>query len=166
MTEQEFDTFAASVRSRLLALVWHRKASSSLGDEPEDIVQESLLTMWRLISEGYPVRDAEALAVKITKNIACAGLRRSRTDSVPVSEIEIEGGDSATQLTDAQDSQTIRDRLYASLTPTQRHYLELRNELGLSLDDIALMTGKPKASIKTTISTARKQMLEQFKKMV
>ena len=76
------------------------------------------------------------------------------------------GGTPATALTDVQDHKIIRDELYKSLTPTQIHYLELRNELGLSLDDIAKMTGKPKASIKTTISTARKQMLEQMKKPI
>jgi len=166
MTRQEFDTFTVSVRSKLLALAWRYKASSGMDDDPEDIVQDSLLTLWRLISEGYPVRDVEALSVKITKNLAAATLRRQKTDSVSVSEIDVEGGASATELTDEQDRLTIRDELYKSLTETQRHYLELRNELGLSLDDIAKMTGKPKTSIKTTLSAARKQLLEQIRKPI
>ncbi|MBO4724778.1 MAG: sigma-70 family RNA polymerase sigma factor [Bacteroidaceae bacterium] len=166
MTRQEFDTFTVSVRSKLLALAWRYKASSGMDDDPEDIVQDSLLTLWRLISEGYPVRDVEALSVKITKNLAAATLRRQKADSVSVSEIDVEGGASATELTDEQDRLTIRDELYKSLTETQRHYLELRNELGLSLDDIAKMTGKPKTSIKTTLSAARKQLLEQIRKPI
>ena len=84
MTEQGFDIFASSVRDKLLAIAWHSKAGYGLDDEPEDIVQEALLTLWRLISNGYPVRDA-----------------------------------------DAEDRRTIRDNLFKSLTPTQRHYLEL-----------------------------------------
>ena len=44
--------------------------------------------------------------------------------------------------------------------------LKMRNEDGLSLDEIAAVTGKPKASVKTTISVARKQMLEQLKRML
>lgn len=166
MTRQEFDTFTVSVRSKLLALAWRYKASSGMDDDPEDIVQDSLFTLWRLISEGYPVRDVEALSVKITKNLAAATLRRQKADSVSVSEIDVEGGASATELTDEQDRLTIRDELYKSLTETQRHYLELRNELGLSLDDIAKMTGKPKTSIKTTLSAARKQLLEQIRKPI
>ncbi len=166
MTEQEFDIFASSVRNKLLAIAWHSKAGSGLDVEPEDIVQEALLTLWRLIHDGYPVRDANAIAVKITKNLIAASARRQQTDSIPVSDIDMDGGPSATEITDAEDLKTIRDNLFKSLTPTQRHYLELRNELGLSLDDIARMTGKPKASIKTTISTARKQMLEQIKKLI
>jgi RNA polymerase sigma-70 factor (ECF subfamily) len=166
MTRQEFDTFTVKVRNKLLALAWRYKASGGMDDEPEDIVQETFLTLWRLISEGYPVRDPEAIAVKIAKNLAAANIRRQKTDTISVMEIDIEGGASATELIDEQDCQTIRQDLYNSLTPTQVHYLELRNELGLSLDDIAKMTGKPKTSIKTTISNARKQLLEQIKKTI
>jgi RNA polymerase sigma-70 factor (ECF subfamily) len=166
MTRQEFDTFTVRVRNKLLALAWRYKASGGMDDEPEDIVQETFLTLWRLISEGYPVRDPEAIAVKIAKNLAAANIRRQKTDTISVMEIDIEGGASATELIDEQDCQTIRQDLYNSLTPTQVHYLELRNELGLSLDDIAKMTGKPKTSIKTTISNARKQLLEQIKKTI
>lgn len=166
MTRQEFDTFTVRVRNKLLALAWRYKASGGMDDEPEDIVQETFLTLWRLISEGYPVRDPEAIAVKIAKNLAAANIRRQKTDTISVMEIDIEGGASATELIDEQDCQTIRQDLYNSLTPTQVHYLELRNELGLSLDDIARMTGKPKTSIKTTISNARKQLLEQIKKTI
>ena len=166
MTRQEFDTFTVRVRNKLLALAWRYKASGGMDDEPEDIVQETFLTLWRLISEGYPVRDPEAIAVKIAKNLAAANIRRQQADTISVMEIDIEGGASATELIDEQDCQTIRQDLYNSLTPTQVHYLELRNELGLSLDDIAKMTGKPKTSIKTTISNARKQLLEQIKKTI
>lgn len=166
MTRQEFDIFTVKVRNKLLALAWRYKASGGMDDDPEDIVQETFLTLWRLISEGYPIRDAEAIAVKITKNLAAANIRRQRADLVSYTDIDIEDGTTATELTDEQDRQTIRDELYKSLTPTQVHYLELRNELGLSLDDIAKMTGKPKTSIKTTISAARKQLLEKIKKTI
>lgn len=166
MTRQDFDTFTLKVRNKLLALVWRYKAGSDMDDDPEDIVQEALITLWRLITEGYPIRDPEAIAVKITKNLAAASIRNQKIDSISITDIDVEGGTSATELTDEQDRQTIRTELYKSLSSTQVHYLELRNELGLSLDDIAKMTGKPKTSIKTTISSARKQLLEQIKKNI
>ena len=166
MTRQEFDIFTVKVRNKLLALAWRYKASGGMDDDPEDIVQEAFLTLWRLISEGYPIRDIEAIAVKITKNLAAANIRRQKADTISFTDIDIDGGTSATELIDEQDRQAIRQELYKSLTPTQVHYLELRNELGLSLDDIARMTGKPKTSIKTTISNARKQLLEQIKKTI
>ncbi len=99
MTEQEFDIFASSVRNKLLAIAWHTKAGSGLDVEPEDIVQEALLTLWRLIHDGYPVRDANAIAVKITKNLIAASARRQQTDTIPVSDIDMDGGPSATEIT-------------------------------------------------------------------
>jgi RNA polymerase sigma-70 factor (ECF subfamily) len=51
------------------------------------------------------------------------------------------------------------------LTDSQRQLLALRNEQGLSLDEIAAATGRPKSSIKVALSTARKSMMEQMKKL-
>ena len=66
-------------------------------------------------------------------------------------------------LTDREDLRRIQESIYGSLTTTQREYLHLRNDEGLSLDEIATRTGKPKTSIKSTLSKARKQMLELIK---
>ena len=40
----------------------------------------------------------------------------------------------------------------------------MRNNEGMTLDEIAEITGKPKTSIKSTISAARKQMLNLIEK--
>lgn len=72
MTQQEFNILSSSIRGKLLAMAGRYKSRTGLDDDAEDIVQEALLTLWKLSSEGYPVRDAEALAVKITKNLAVA----------------------------------------------------------------------------------------------
>lgn len=202
MTRQEFNIFSESVRGKLLAIAGRYfggagvAGARGVGDAgvmgvtgraemAEDVVQEALVTLWRLAEEGYPIRDAEGLAVKITKNLVVAKYRRQKLKTVSLSggrggsgsgngnglggkmserEMEVAGGEPATVLTDARDREMIREKLYGTLTETQRKYLELRNELGLSLDEIAEATGRPKASIKTSISTARKQLLEQLKK--
>lgn len=202
MTRQEFNIFSESVRGKLLAIAGRyfggagMAGARGVGDAgvmgvtgraemAEDVVQEALVTVWKLSEEGYPIRDAEGLAVKITKNLVVAKYRRQKLKTVSLSggrggsgsgngnglggkmserEMEVAGGEPATVLTDARDREMIREKLYGTLTETQRKYLELRNELGLSLDEIAEATGRPKASIKTSISTARKQLLEQLKK--
>lgn len=180
MTRQEFNIFSESVRGKLLVVAGKTGMAET---SAEDIVQEALVTVWKLSEEGYPIRDAEGLAVKITKNLTVASYRKQKFKVLSLSggwsrggsesgsgddggarEIELEGGEPATALTDARDRAMIREKLYGALTETQRKYLELRNELGLSLDEIAEATGRPKASIKTSISTARKQLLEQLKK--
>ena len=65
-----------------------------------------------------------------------------------------------------EDLRTIKKSIYASLTNTQKEYLRMRNDEGMTLEEIAEVTGKPKTSIKSTISAARKQMLELIKKQL
>ena len=60
----------------------------------------------------------------------------------------------------------VRERLYATLSKTQRQYMEMRNGKGMSLDEISAATGRPKSSIKVTISAARRQLLEKLEKEV
>ena len=77
----------------------------------------------------------------------------------------VPGGYSATSDTDENDIRTIRGFVQRNLTDSQRNLLNLRNEQGLSLDEIAAATGRPKGSVKVALSTARKKMMEQWKKM-
>ncbi len=167
MTRQEFDIFSESVRAKLLAVARSFNSFDAAGgDEAEDIVQEALADLWGLYGSGYPVRDAEALAVKITKTVCVAHYRRRKLRQQPLRGDAYEGGVPATAATDLSDFVEIRRRLYAGLSDTERICLKLRNTDGLSLDEIAAATGKPKDSVKTTISAARRKMLEQLKKEI
>ena len=137
---------------------------SGIGDTSDDIVQESLLVLWRQCENGYEMQNPEALAVAITKKMCLAHLRGCKPVIQPIEGVEVAGGVSASALTDEADINTMKESLLALLTPTQRHYLHLRNEMGLSLDEMEEVTGCPKTSIKTTLSAARRLMMEHIKK--
>ena len=77
----------------------------------------------------------------------------------------IAGDMRATAGTEERDIETIRTILHRELSESQRQLLYLRNECGLTLDEIVKVTGRPKASIKVAISTARKTMLDKLKTM-
>ena len=83
----------------------------------------------------------------------------------PLAGENYEGGPTAESSLNEQENAHIRYRLYSRLSETQRRLLTLRNDYGLSLDEIALATGKPKGSVKSTLSQARKQLLEEIKKI-
>jgi RNA polymerase sigma-70 factor (ECF subfamily) len=165
LTEQEFASLSARIRSKLTALARRFNRAAGIAGEAEDVAQEALIILWQLSEKGYPVRDAEALAVKITKNLCISRYRKQHLQFQSMTDAAVAGGESATSAADTADIETIRDTLYRRLTETQRTFLTLRNEYGLSLDEIAATTGRPKASIKVSISTARRQMLEQLKKI-
>ena len=165
MTEQEFAYLSDRIRDKLTRLALRFNKAAGLDMEAEDIVQDALITLWQLAEKGYPVRDAEALAVKITKTRCVERYRRQHIRFEPLSDQPVPGGFSATADTDETDIDTIRNIVQRDLTDRERKLVALRNEQDMSLDEIAAVTGRPKGSIKVALSTARKKMMEQWKKM-
>ena len=161
MTEDRFDILSKRIRGKLLALAKNFALPS--GVEPDDVVQEAMIALWELTEQGYPMKDAEAMAVRLTKNICVNHYREARLKEQALTHENYLGGTEATILIDNEDLKRIQKSIYSSLTTTMREYLHLRNDEGLSLDEIAARTGKPKTSIKSTLSKARKQMLELIK---
>lgn len=164
MGKEEFEILSTKIRPKLLSIA--RNFALSSETEAEDVVQEALIALWELAEQDYPMRDAEALAIKITKNLCISHYRKAHLDTQSLVHDNYVGGTEATILTDKQDLKTIRKSIYASLTKTQREYLHLRNDEGMTLDKIAEVTGKPKTSIKSTLSAARKQMLNLINKQL
>ena len=91
--------------------------------------------------------------------------RRQHVRFEPLADQSLAGSYSATSGTESMDIETIRSIVQKDLSAGQRELLSLRNENGLSLDEIAAVTGRPKTSVKVTLSTARRKMMEQLKKM-
>ena len=164
MEKDRFDILSRSIRGKLLALA--RSFPLPSGVEPDDVVQEAMIALWELTEQGYPIQDAEAMAIRLTKNICVGHHRKTRLELQALTHDNYLGGTEATVLTDREDLKRIQESIYGSLTTTQREYLHLRNDEGLSLDEIATLTGKPKTSIKSTLSKARKQMLDKFCKLI
>ncbi|MCI6168007.1 MAG: sigma-70 family RNA polymerase sigma factor [Alistipes sp.] len=165
MTTQEFEHTATGLRPKLLSIARRFTKASGLQAEAEDLVQEALTELWKLCSTGYEVRDMEALAVKITKTVCVKHYRKRTPVTTDIDGIDFPDSHGASERIDTEEALQLRQKLFAGLSDTQRQYLELRNEQGLTLDEIAAETGHPKASVKATISQARKLMNEMLKKI-
>lgn len=167
MTRDEFNHISAGLRGRLTALAGRFGESALLPLSAEDVAQEALAALWQLSEKNYPIRDYEAMAVTITKNICVSHYRKHKVSNVGQDCLSVkESGYHASDLVDETDMSVVKEYMYKDLTLSQREYLKMRNEEGFSLDEIAAVTGKPKSSIKTTISTARKQLLEKLKREI
>lgn len=166
MTEQEFHILLTREWKPLAALAARFLYASGTESEAEDIVQEAATTLWELSQKGYPIRDAKALSVRLTKNLCVEHWRKQRRMEIkPLVGDSYEGGPTAESAVNEEDNARIRNRLYRRLSETQRQLLTLRSDYELSLDEIALATGKPKGSVKATLSQAWKQLLEEIKKI-
>ena len=105
MTEQEFAYLSDRIRGRLTALARRFNRASGCDADAEDIVQDALLTLWQLSKKGYPIRDEEALAVKITKTRCIERYRRQHIRFEPIEDLSIAGGVSATIGVEEFDAQ-------------------------------------------------------------
>ena len=157
--QEKFETAAERVRPRILALAKRFAGAVHLEADPEDIVQETLLRLWKAMGEGNVV-NADAWAVTAVKNL-CVSLYRKARNHTRVSALAdvIPGGDAASAQLEAREG---ADRVQAALEqiPSGTRKLLSLKAAGLSLDQIASITGRPKGSVKSSISIARKQIMQ------
>ena len=165
MTKEEFGHISDGMRRDLIALARRFLRATRGPDEAEDIVQEALLALWELSEKGYPIHSEKALAIKITKNICISRYRKRRIETVSLEDDSISGGFSAEERTEAADNTRIKKSVYGELNKSEAELMTMKAEHGLTLDEIAKETGRPKQSIKVTISNARRKLREQMKKL-
>lgn len=166
MTKIEFEHRIPEIRGNLLAVARSFTKVSRLAIDAEDIVQEALTELWMLCESGYEIQNLEALAVKITKTVCVRHYRSSeRIQTASIEGVDYPGGSAASERIDVQEALRMRKFLFEKLNDTQRQCLKLRSEQEMSLDEIAIRTGKTKSSVKATISQARKIINELLKKI-
>lgn len=163
MTEQEFEHIARRCEDKLRALARRFGRATDLAIDADDVVQEALLALWNLSEKGYPVRDAEALLVKITKNICVSHYRKRRLDTETIVSDSLVGGESASRRLEERDAERLRERLYSQLTTSELEFIRMREESGSSLDEMASESGRDKNVIKSLLSKAKHKMKEYLK---
>jgi len=169
--EKTFEIELSDVRPKVVALARKFCRASALEADPEDIAQDVLLRLWSSLKGGSPIQNIEAWAVTATKNACISEWRKSRkviatkafkannpaSDKLP--EKAFNAADNASAKIEESEYQERARKILESFSAGTRKLLAMRTD-GMSLDEIAAATGRSKGSVKTSISTARKQMLE------
>lgn len=160
--ERTIETELAEVRSKVLAIALRFFRISRLDGDPEDVVQDVLLRLWEKRRDGVQIRNLEAWAVATTKN-SCISLWRkkslARSGDCPAEWIP-DGSEASSRLEQSEAGRMARKTLEQLPAGTLR-LLQLR-ATGLSLDEIAAITGRTKGGVKTSISAARKELIKAF----
>ena len=162
----DFDQIVEDLKPRMTTLVRKFLLATGSKAEIEDIVQESFITLWKLKESGYEIRNMNALATKIVKVVCVSHYRRQKLKTVGIEEMELVGNHFATDDIDKTDNDLILKKQLDCLSRTEKAYLYMRNSQGLSLDEISGITGRPKNSIKTTLSIARRKMIAKMKELI
>ena len=160
--DKTLETELAQIRPRVLETARRFFRASHLEGDPEDVVQEVLLRLWEARRSGTQIRNAEAWAVAAAKPCpsknGCISLWRQKRPVCSYPEDLPDSRSAATSLEEAEARQRA-DKVLSQIPAASRRLLQLRAS-GLSLDEMAALTGRTKGSVKSSISAARHEMIK------
>lgn len=165
MTQQEFEHIYSSIWRKVTRLARQFSKASGVSMDAEDIAQEAMITLWELSRQDYPIKNPEGLLVKITKVACIARMRKQKYNTCAIEGDNYIGTERADEGALKMDEAKVKNMLYECLTKTEREYMELRTDEGMTLDEIAEKTGKGKPGIYTAISKAKKKLEAQLRKI-
>lgn len=159
MTTEELEHLTRRLRPKLLGIGRKMFADSTMA---EDVAQETLMRLWmmreRIDSDG----GAEALAVRIARNVCVSEWRRKQ--SSPCVAMPLPGKGRGEDPMAESDNGRILQMAVSRLTPSEQRLYRMRHELEMDLGEIAAVTGIGARSLSAMLSTARRKMLETIKK--
>lgn len=162
--EKEFEHIVNRMRPLVTTLVTRFCDATSLEEDAEDLIQDVWVLLWNQRDKLEEVRNLEAWMTTLTKNLCVSRYRKRRqVHLLPITDYEFVNDHSAAYgVEEKENTQLMRD-LLNSLPRNTRKILYLRNIKGMSLDEIATVTGRPKTSIKSSLTTAKHQVLTLLK---
>ena len=182
MTTEEFEHLTRRLRPKLLGIGRKMFADSTMA---EDVAQETLMRLWmvreRIDSDG----GAEALAVRIARNVCVSEWRRKQSSPCVAMPLPGKGRgeptardsggltarssglaarDSGEDPMAESDNSRILQMAVSRLTPSEQRLYRMRHEMDMDLGEMAAVTGINTRSLSAMLSTARRKMLETIKK--
>lgn len=157
--KRSLDIELAAVRPKVLALARKFFRASGLAGDAEDVVQDVLLRLWDARCRGDEIRNAEAWATAATKNSCVSLWRKNRKETLVPLRDEFVTGYTPSGRVEEEEAEASVSKALEKVPSATLYLLRLRAK-GLSLDEIAAVTGRPKGSIKSSISAARKEIMK------
>ena len=165
MDRTAFEQTAARLRPLILRIGRDFFGSA---DDAEDVAQETLLQLWRYCQQLDESRNIEALAVRVAKN-CCVNMKR-RQHLTLVRETDGMGETSPSphlsphEEVEREEGLKAFDKAIGQLQPRDLQLFEMRQQDGLSTEEIAQQTGIPKASVQSMVAMARKKVFNEMKR--
>ena len=165
MDEKAYEQIAHRARPEIESIVRRFFASLQMEEEIDDVVQEVLILLWRYRDRLDKVEKLEAWVNRVSRNQCVTRYRQlKRQENVSINGRDFIASDSASGTVDDAERRQMTKLLFDQLPKATRRILYLRNVEGMTLDDIATICNRPKTSIKSSISAARKQIIDQLKR--
>jgi RNA polymerase sigma-70 factor (ECF subfamily) len=161
----ELEQRLAAVRPRAFAIAYRMLGSVA---EAEDVVQEALLRLHRVLAAGERIESDAAYVATVTTRLAIDHLRSARVrreqyvgDWLPEPLVGEPGADDPAVRAELADSLSMAFLvLLENLTPEQRAVFLLRDVFDYGYDEIAAIVGKSEDNARQLAVRARRRVAE------
>ena len=146
----------------------YRVAYALVGDraDAEDLLQEAYGRLWDRRDELEDVRNPEAFAVTLLRNLCLDFLRSAevsrRQERESLEEVSVEAASSPERELEAREEVRYVRALIERLPEKQRQVLRLRGVEDCSFEEIERITGLSASNVRTLLSRARKWIRERL----
>lgn len=166
MTPEEFGHIAQWLQPQMMRVAmdfFHHR------EEAEDVVQEVLMRLWQRERTHTTAKQEElaALAIKATKNLCVSMWRKQKLrQGVPIDHhlAGVSSDERADKALLTTEQAQIIDNAISQLPRSEQRLIRLKQNDDLSSDEIALLTGIPIRSVRTMLSSARRNLLKLLKR--
>jgi len=135
-------------------------------EESEDVVQEIFVKLWRMRTEMGTIRNSEAFAMKMTKNLCIDKLKKKRNLSLDDDTMQHEGTSDSDPLKEVQMNDAIArvNQIVNDLPDQQRMIIQLRDIEGYTSDEVAEILNITQNTLRVNLSRARQKIRENLVK--
>ena len=161
MTTIEYEEIVQRMRPRLVKL-----GGTFFRDDEQaaDAVQEALLRLWLLRERVNDEDYAEALLIRMTKNVCVSEWRRRQKHGVmSIEESSRILSDERQPMAD-DDNQRLLQAAIRTLSSQEQQLFRMRQKMGMDIPQIAAVTGLLPRSVSHVVSVARSKIVEQLKR--
>lgn len=164
MTTQEFKDNFLPLHRKLYAvalLIMSNEADAA------DIVQDAYFRLWKERHRLQKIRNAEAYAITLTRNLCFDVMRQRQRHPEDVlydnTEIPYPSSEPINEEEHLEQIKRVK-KLIDSLPKRQREIIMLRDIQQLSFDEIVSRTHLSPTNIRATLSKARQRIRQEFSK--
>jgi RNA polymerase sigma-70 factor (ECF subfamily) len=135
-------------------------------DEARDVAQDTFITLWENRANLDPSKDLRSFIYRIARNKVVNLIVHSQVEERYVSEAVL-GGEPETGALDeqliARETQLLINLAVRNMPFMRRRVFELRQNEGLSNDEIAVNLQIPKENVANHLARAKKDIMERLK---
>lgn len=135
-------------------------------EESEDVVQEIFVKLWRMRGELETIRNREAFAMTMTKNLCIDRLKRKRILSLDDDSVIHEGTSQSDPLKEVHLNDAIErvNQIVNELPEQQRMIIQLRDIEGYTSEEVAEILDINQNTLRVNLSRARQKIRENLVK--